>query len=93
MDLSGILAFEAVKYKMFPGTSSSRTVNVASTDVFTRPYGDLERLHRTYSDRGFAVLGFPSDDFDHQDMGPSGDTERCSTSNDTEVCSTANVGL
>jgi glutathione peroxidase len=68
-------------------------VNVASPDVFTRPYADLERLHRTYSDRGFAVLGFPSDDFDHQDMGPSGDTEMCSTSNDTEVCSTANYDV
>ena len=68
-------------------------VNVASPDVFTRPYGDLERLHRTYSDRGFAVLGFPSDDFDHQDMGPSGDTEMCYTSNDTEVCSTANYDV
>jgi glutathione peroxidase len=65
-------------------------VNVASPDIFTRPYGDLERLHRTYSDRGFAVLGFPSDDFDHQDTVPSGDTEVCSTFNDTEVCSTAN---
>jgi glutathione peroxidase len=68
-------------------------VNVASPDVFTRPYADLERLHRTYSDRGFAVLGFPSDDFDHQDRGPSGDTEMCSTSNDTEVCSTANYDV
>jgi glutathione peroxidase len=68
-------------------------VNVASPDIFTRPYGDLERLHRTYSDRGFAVLGFPSDDSDHQDTGPSGDTEMCSTSNDTEVCSPANYDV
>jgi glutathione peroxidase len=68
-------------------------VNVASPDIFTRPYGDLERLHRTYSDRGFAVLGFPSDDFDHQDTAPSGDTEMCSTSNDTEVCSPANYDV
>jgi glutathione peroxidase len=56
-------------------------VNVASPDIFTRPYGDLEQLHRTYSDREFAVLGFPSDDFDHQDTGPSGNSEVCSTSN------------
>jgi glutathione peroxidase len=68
-------------------------VNVASPDIFTRPYGDLERLHRAYSDRGFAVLGFPSDDFDPQDTRPSGDTEICSTSNDTEVCSTANYDV
>jgi glutathione peroxidase len=56
-------------------------VNVASPDIFARPYADLELLHRTYSDREFAVLGFPSDDFDHQDTGPSGDTEVCSTAN------------
>jgi glutathione peroxidase len=53
----------------------------------------LELLHRTYSDREFAVLGFPSDDFDHQDTGPSGDAKVCSTSNDTEVCSTANYDV
>jgi glutathione peroxidase len=56
-------------------------VNVASPDPFTRPYGDLELLHRTYLDRAFAVLGFPSDDFDHQNTGSSGDTEVCSTAN------------
>jgi glutathione peroxidase len=58
-------------------------VNVASPDIFTRPYGDLELLHRTYSEREFAVLGFPSDDFDHQDTGPSG----------TAVCSPANYDV
>jgi glutathione peroxidase len=56
-------------------------VNLASPDPFTRPYGDLELLHRTYADREFAVLGFLSDDFDHQDTEPSGDSEVCSTSN------------
>jgi glutathione peroxidase len=68
-------------------------VNVASPNTFTRPYGDLELLHRTYSDRGFAVLGFPSDDFDRHDTGPSNDTEMCSTSNDTAVCSPANYDV
>ena len=56
-------------------------VNVASPDPFTRPYGDLELLHRTYLDREFAVLGFPSDDFDHQNTGSFGDTEVCPTAN------------
>jgi glutathione peroxidase len=56
-------------------------VNVASPDIVTRPYGDLEQLHRTYSDREFAVLGFPSDDFENQNAGPSGDSKVCSTSN------------
>ena len=56
-------------------------VNLASPDPFTRPYGDLELLHRTYLDREFAVLGFPSDDFDHQNTGSFGDTEVCPTAN------------
>jgi glutathione peroxidase len=56
-------------------------VNVASPSIVTRPYGDLEQLHRNYLDREFAVLGFPSDDFDNQDTEPSGDSEVCSTSN------------
>jgi glutathione peroxidase len=56
-------------------------VNLASPDPFTRPYGDLEQLHHTYADREFAVLGFRSDDFDHQNTGSSGDSEMCSTAN------------
>jgi glutathione peroxidase len=56
-------------------------VNVASPSIVSRPYDDLERLHRTYAAREFAVLGFPSDDFDNQKTGPSSDSEVCSTSN------------
>ena len=58
-------------------------MNVASPDISTRPYADLELLHRTYSEHEFAVLGFRSDDFDHQDTGPSG----------TAVCSLANYDV
>src|ERR1700733_7202277 len=58
-------------------------VNVASPDISTRPYVDLELLHRTYSEREFAVLGFRSDDFDRQDTGPSGPA----------VCSPANYDV
>jgi glutathione peroxidase len=56
-------------------------VNLAPPGNLTRPYGDLEQLHRTYSDREFAVLGFPSDDFDKQGAGPSGRNGVYSTSN------------
>jgi glutathione peroxidase len=56
-------------------------VNLASPDMLTRPYGDLEQLHRTYSDREFAVLGFPSDDFANRDTRPAGDSRVYSTSN------------
>jgi glutathione peroxidase len=57
-------------------------VNLASPDILTRPYGDLEQLHRIYSDREFAVLGFPSDDFNNQQTGPSDNKGVYSTSND-----------
>jgi len=38
-------------------------VNVASRCGFTPQYAALERLHQTYRDRGFTVLGFPSGQF------------------------------
>lgn len=38
-------------------------VNVASRCGHTPQYEGLERLHRQYGDRGFAVLGFPSNQF------------------------------
>jgi glutathione peroxidase len=44
-------------------------VNVASKCGFTRQYEGLEALHRRFRDRGFAVLGFPCDQFGHQEPG------------------------
>ncbi len=44
-------------------------VNVASRCVFTPQYEALQKLHDTYADRGFAVLGFPCDQFGHQEPG------------------------
>jgi glutathione peroxidase len=44
-------------------------VNVASQCGFTPQYAGLEALHRRYADRGFAVLGFPCDQFGHQEPG------------------------
>ena len=40
-------------------------VNVASKCGFTPQYTGLEALHRKLAPRGFAVLGFPCDQFDH----------------------------
>ena len=44
-------------------------VNVASQCGFTPQYGELEALQRKYGDRGFTVLGFPSNQFGAQEPG------------------------
>ena len=46
-------------------------VNVASRCGLTPQYAALERLHETYADRGFAVLGFPCNQFMGQEPGTS----------------------
>jgi glutathione peroxidase len=44
-------------------------VNVASECGFTPQYAGLEELHRRYQPRGFAVLGFPCNQFGGQEPG------------------------
>jgi glutathione peroxidase len=44
-------------------------VNVASKCGFTPQYAGLQRLYEAFSDRGFVVLGFPSNQFMHQEPG------------------------
>ncbi len=44
-------------------------VNVASRCSFTPQYVGLEELYRRHKDQGFAVLGFPCDQFLHQEPG------------------------
>jgi glutathione peroxidase len=44
-------------------------VNVASRCGFTPQYTGLENLYRKYGERGFTVLGFPCDQFRHQEPG------------------------
>jgi len=44
-------------------------VNVASRCGLTPQYTGLERLHSTYAQRGFAVLGFPCNQFAGQEPG------------------------
>ena len=44
-------------------------VNTASKCGFTPQYAGLEELQKTYAPRGFAVLGFPCNQFGHQEPG------------------------
>lgn len=44
-------------------------VNTASRCGFTSQYEGLEKIYREYKDRGFVVLGFPSNDYLSQEPG------------------------
>jgi glutathione peroxidase len=51
-------------------------VNVASKCGFTPQYEGLEALYRQYRDRGFAVLGFPCNQFGAQEPGDAAEIAR-----------------
>lgn len=44
-------------------------VNVASKCGFTPQYKELEELYKKYSPEGFVILGFPCNQFGHQEPG------------------------
>lgn len=44
-------------------------VNTASRCAYTDHYDSLEKLYTQYRNRGFVVLGFPSNDFGQQEPG------------------------
>jgi glutathione peroxidase len=55
-------------------------VNVASKCGLTPQYEGLEKLHEQYADRGFAVVGFPCNQFGGQEPGSSEEIQEfCST--------------
>jgi glutathione peroxidase len=58
-------------------------VNVASKCGFTPQYGGLEALYRKFASKGLVVLGFPSNQFGHQEPGDSTEIRNfCSTNFD-----------
>jgi len=56
-------------------------VNVASQCGFTPQYTGLEALYAAYKDKGFAVLGFPCDQFGHQEPGTEAEIQSFCTLN------------
>ena len=58
-------------------------VNTASQCAQTPQYTGLQKLYRTYRRQGFAVLGFPCDQFGHQEPGDEEEIKNfCSLSYD-----------
>lgn len=79
--MTDIYAFEAVDIK---GTNVNLAdyrgkvvlvVNTASKCGFTPQFAGLEKLYEKFRDRGFAVLGFPCNQFGKQDPGNNGEIE------------------
>jgi glutathione peroxidase len=54
-------------------------VNVASECGYTPQYAGLQRLHAAYADRGFAVLGFPCNQFGAQEPGTADEIQTFSS--------------
>jgi glutathione peroxidase len=58
-------------------------VNVASKCGFTPQYAGLEQLYRKHKDAGLVILGFPCDQFGHQEPGTEAEiAEFCSLNYD-----------
>jgi len=73
------LAGEEVTMKRFEG-QVLLIVNTASKCGFTPQYRGLEDLYRDLSPRGFAVLGFPCNQFGAQEPGQASEIQEfCST--------------
>ena len=55
-------------------------VNVASNCGFTKQYDDLQKLYDNYKDKGFVVVGIPSNQFGSQEPGKNSEIKNfCET--------------
>ena len=51
-------------------------VNVASRCGFTPQYSALEGIYEKYKDQGFVILGFPANNFGHQEPGTNAEIKK-----------------
>lgn len=63
---------QAVDLKQYLG-KVVLVVNTASNCGFTPQYQGLEQVYRQFSDKGVVVLGFPCNQFGHQEPGNAGE--------------------
>ncbi|VEU22048.1 DEKNAAC103029 [Brettanomyces naardenensis] len=50
-------------------------VNTASKCGFTKQYAELEQIYEKYKDQGFVIVGFPCNQFGHQEPGTAEEIE------------------
>ena len=74
------LAGQEIPLKQFEG-QVLLIVNTASACGFTPQYKGLETLHQELAPRGFAVLGFPCNQFGNQEPGNAEQIEQFCSSN------------
>ena len=56
-------------------------VNTASKCGYTPQYEDLEKLYKTYKDSNFVIIGFPANNFMHQEPGTNSEIKEFCTKN------------
>ena len=56
-------------------------VNTASECGFTPQYEDLEKLYKQYKDKNFVIIGFPANNFGHQEPGTNDEIKSFCTKN------------
>lgn len=56
-------------------------VNTASKCGYTPQYEDLEKLYNDYKDKNFVIVGFPANNFMHQEPGSNSEIKEFCTKN------------